>query len=33
LVISGESGERQNLTTYHKIFDEAPITEPEIENA
>lgn len=33
LVISGATGERQNLTTYHKIFDEAPITEPEVENA
>lgn len=33
LVISGASGERQNLTTYHKIFDEAPMIEPEVENA
>jgi len=33
MVISGASGERQNLTTYHKIIDEASNTEPEVENA
>ena len=33
LVISGPSGERQNLTTYHKIFDETPMTEQKVEHA
>jgi len=33
LVISGASGERQNLTTYHRIAEQAQTAEPEVEHA